>query len=169
MGTARQIQNTRRPQFFTVLFACVLTACGFNQAIAQRHQAQPTNRVELSVFTKIGTVTDDLWGGDAFYRFNERTGAFGTLTVVDSLGTSGWMADGGIRVGWFQVWKILYLNMGVGVRVKDLSDGTTVRAITDTRWGLRLGRMVPFFATRFPWPYLSESAETVWGVAVALW
>jgi len=136
---------------------------------AQDEQAQPPARVELSMFTKIGTVTDDVWGIDAYYRFNQRNGAFGTLTVVDSVGVSGWMADAGIRVGWFQAWKLLYVNFGVGVRVKDLSDGTKVRAITDMRWGLRLGRIIPFYATRYQWPYLSEQGETVWGVAVAVW
>ena len=121
------------------------------------------------MFAKIGTVTDDLWGPDAYYRFNEGFGASGTLTVVDSVGVSGWMADAGIRVGWFRAWKVSYLNFGVGVRVKDLSDGTGVRATTDTRCGLRLGRIIPFFAKRYPWPFLSERGETLWGIAVAIW
>ena len=169
MRAARQIQQTRRWYSFTVLFACVLTACGIGHTTAQTQQAQPINRVELAAFIKIGTVTDELWGADAYYRFDERFGAFGTLTVVDSVGMSGWMADVGIRFGWLHVWKVLQANLGVGVRVIDMTDGTKVRAITESRWGLRLGRMVPFFVTRFTWPYVSESAETVWGVAVALW
>lgn len=138
----------------------------------QGQLAQPAKRVELSSFTKVGAVTDDLWGFDAYYQLSERIGAFGTLTVVDSLGGSGWMVDAGIRLGWLQarkIWKMLYLNLGVGVRVKDLSDGTKVRALTDLRWGLRLGHIVPFFAVRQPWPYLSERGETVWGLAVAIW
>lgn len=153
---------------FRVLAVALVTTVG-STASVQGQQAQPAKRVEISVFTKVGTITDDLWGLDGYYPFNERVGAFGTLTVVDSVGMSGWMADGGIRFGTFQVWKMLYVNMGVGVRVKDLTDGTRVRAITDTRVGLRLGHIVPFFASRYPWPYLSEPGETVWGVAVALW
>lgn len=94
---------------------------------AQDQQAQPISRVELSMSNKIGTVTDDVWGFDAYYWFKLRNGAFGTLTVVDSFGVSGWMADAGIRVGWFQAWQHLYVCFGVGMHLKDLYDGTKGR------------------------------------------
>ncbi len=149
--------------FATVLLAAISTT-GYAQT-------QPATRLEVSAFFKRGTVTNDFWGFDVSYNAGKNFGFFGTLTIVDTVGVSGWMADAGVRSRPFELWVLRAAIRG-GLRVKHLRDvtqlSTQVRAVTESRLSLPLGNFSPYFAIRYPWFDFKDS-DSVWGLAVAVW
>lgn len=153
----------RFARFFT-LICSLLPAIPLNA----QTQTQRQPRFDFSVFSTAGQLADDFWGFDASYRVTERVALFGTLTVVDTAGASGWMADGGVRSPPGKLWRFRFA-FAAGLRMKHLRDAggrsTRLRGVTETRISLLLGPVAPYYAVRYPW-FDWKDADRVWGLAV---